>query len=144
MRAFRSHLRVSVAATLLLQLAVHLALPTALCCEPQHEMAAASAVDRSASPAKACCPGMAPGQICPMHGGSSAKPRAKDSSDCRIRCARGSDLSVPVHAFAGPLATPVLVDPAFAAGDFVPLLSIDTAGVTPEPTSPPPKPHAMV
>jgi hypothetical protein len=142
MRAFRTHIRSAVAATLLLQLAAYLALPTALCCEPQHEMAAAaSTVERGASPTKACCPGMSPGQMCPMHGGSSTKPRAKDS-DCRIKCARGSELSVPVQAFAGPLVTPILVDPAFAAGDFLSLLSIDTAGVTPEPTSPPPRPHA--
>jgi hypothetical protein len=143
MRALRSHIRSAVAATLLLQLTAYVALPTALCCEPQHEMADTSAV-RDASPAKACCPGMAPGQFCPMHGSSTSKARSKDASDCRIKCARGSELSVPVQAFVGPLATPILVDPAFAFGDVVSLPSIDTAGETPEPTSPPPRPHAMV
>jgi hypothetical protein len=143
MRTFRSHMRSAVAATLLLQLAAYLALPAALCCEPEHEMAAAAA-GRDASPAKGCCPGMAPGQFCPMHSGSASKARSKDASDCRIRCARGSELSIPVQAFVGPLATPILVDPAFAFGDVVSLPSIDTAGETPEPTSPPPRPHAMV
>jgi hypothetical protein len=143
MRAFRSHMRSAVAATLLLQLAAYLALPTALCCESQHEMASASAV-RDASPAKACCPGMAPGQFCPMHSGSSSRARSKDASDCRIKCARGSDLAVPIQAFVGPLATPIPVDPVLAPGDVVSLPSIDTAGETPKPTSPPPRPYAFV
>jgi len=51
-------LRVLASAWLICQLAGLMAAPVAVCAAP---------VDLTASTEEACCPGVAPGQVCPMH-----------------------------------------------------------------------------
>jgi hypothetical protein len=75
-----------------------------------------------AAPVAACCPGVAPGQVCPMHHTREGAKHCVMRSDCGSSTAAlltligGVGLVPPPVAFAGPfvVATPAL-RPAFPA-----------------------------
>src|SRR5437763_7577936 len=73
MRAVRRALRSAVWGWFAVQLAAWLAAPTVLCAHERHATA------HQAS----CCPGVGPGQVCPMHKTREGASKCAMSSACR-------------------------------------------------------------
>jgi hypothetical protein len=121
----RRRLSWAVGAWLLFQIANVAAAPVAFCCQ---NVAIAGDDEK-------CCPGLLPGQVCPMH-------HTKEGvATCRMRsmCA-GTDASLV--ALAGGLgAMPVVtaVVRPFALGDPLPVASRPSILRTDRPESPPPR-----
>jgi hypothetical protein len=132
MQSVRANLRAIAAALLLGQLAGFALLPAALCCE--REMPSAElqvSVDKDARP---CCPGMTPGQVCPMHRARSQKQDAP-----RLRCAPDSSNPMALIGLIGILSAPPATDVDFAPAGIVSFSTFDRPAGEITVHSPPPR-----
>ena len=106
------------------QVAGIVAAPLAFCCQ--------SAV---AADAEQCCPGLLPGQICPMH------HKSQSDRTCKMRdaCGRADAGLVSLAGVVGllPRATPVVI--AFDLGDTVASPAPSAISRAYRPESPPPR-----
>lgn len=125
--SMRPMLRALASAWLVCQLAGLIAAPVAMCVNPAE--AAASAED-------ACCPGVAPGQVCPMH------HTREGAKHCVMRsaCASGTTALLTLVGGVGllPSLTSSAVDTLAQAGA-APRLASATIARTELPESPPPR-----
>jgi hypothetical protein len=132
MRSVRANLRAVVAAMLLGQLAGFALLPAALCCTRE---TSGSGIQVSAHERKPCCPGMAPGQVCPMHRAESQKQQ----NGPRLRCAPDSGSPLALIGLLGILSAPPTADADVAPAGVVSISAFDrpTGEITVH--SPPPR-----
>jgi len=125
--SMRPMLRALASAWLVCQLAGLIAAPVAMCVNPAE--AAASAED-------ACCPGVAPGQVCPMH------HTREGAKHCVMRstCASGTTALLTLVGGVGllPSLTSSAVDTLAQAGA-APRLASATIARAELPESPPPR-----
>ena len=125
--SMRPMLRALASAWLVCQLAGLIAAPVAMCVNPAE--AAASAED-------ACCPGVAPGQVCPMH------HTREGAKHCVMRsaCASGTTALLTLVGGVGllPSLTSSAVD-TLAQSGAAPRLASATIARAELPESPPPR-----
>jgi hypothetical protein len=99
----RPSLRRTAGILLFLQMTMLAVSSTALCC--RNDLPAGSA--RASSDADhSCCPGVAPGQLCPMHKARSSKNSCRMTSGCATTDASLASL----FSFTGVLPTVARVD----------------------------------
>jgi hypothetical protein len=84
-----------------------------------------------------CCPGLLPGQLCPMH----HKTAAGSKSDCKMRniCAPADAMLVALAGGIGVLPRTTAVVSAFDPGDAVVALAPTALARSARPESPPPR-----
>jgi hypothetical protein len=128
MAAVRRRLSCIVGFWLACQLAGIVAAPLAFCCQPP------VAVNGE----EECCPGLAPGQMCPMH---HVRKGDRKEPTCKMRdaCNRGEAGLVSLAGVVGllPPATASVSD--FAIGDTVAALAPSAISRAHRPESPPPR-----
>ena len=83
-----------------------------------------------------CCPGLMPGQVCPMH-----HRTAPDKNECKMRnaCAPADAMLVALAGGAGVLAHATAVVNAFDPGDALAPSTPAAIARTSRPESPPPR-----
>jgi hypothetical protein len=121
----RRHLSWLICAWLACQIAGIAAAPVTFCCK-----------DITSSHDEAdCCPGLAPGQLCPMHHTVAGK------RECKMRNACGPS-DAALMALAGGIGVPPPATPVVSAFDLRETVHDRTAAVIPgtaRPESPPPR-----
>lgn len=134
MRPLRANLRPLATLMLLGQLVVFGSLPAALCCAAEEPSAALHVLaDRDAN--EPCCPGMAPGQMCPMH-----RAQARKTTDGpRMRCAMDSSASLPLLGLLGVLNAPEIATGESVASGAVSSHAFAALTIDITPISPPPR-----
>jgi hypothetical protein len=133
MQSVRANLRAVATAMLLGQLGGFALLPAALCCASE-TAATKLRVSAGHDGAKRCCPGMSPGQVCPMHGADSQKQDGP-----RLRCAPDSDNPTALIGLIGVLSAPATIGVEFASAEAIDLRSFDALTIDIIPISPPPR-----
>ena len=125
MLSVRRRLSWLVCAWLTCQIAGIAAAPLAFCCKD------APAV----SDEEECCPGLLPGQLCPMHHKTAGK------SECKMRnaCAPADAMLVALAGGVGVLPPATAFVNAFAPGDLLTPSTPTAIARTPSPESPPPR-----
>jgi hypothetical protein len=108
------------------QLAGIVAAPLAFCCR------GVEAVD---SDDDVCCPGLLPGQICPMHHKVEGKPTCK----MRDACGRADAALVSLAGIVGLLPSMTVAVSTFVAGDRFAALVPSAISRAYRPDSPPPR-----
>jgi hypothetical protein len=125
MSLVRRRLSWLVGAWLLCQIANVAAAPLTFCCQ---NVATSEDEDK-------CCPGLLPGQICPMHHVKEGEPTCKMRGVCT-----GTDASIVALAGGlGALPAATAAVSAFALGDLARLAPRSTILRTDRPESPPPR-----
>jgi hypothetical protein len=83
-----------------------------------------------------CCPGLLPGQLCPMHHKTAA-----GRNDCKMRslCAAADAMLVALAGATGVLPPSTAVVSPFDPGDVVALSAATSIARTARPESPPPR-----
>jgi hypothetical protein len=132
MQSVRANLRAVAAAMLLGQLVGFALLPAALCCA--RETPAAGMQVSAEHERKPCCPGMTPGQICPMHRAESQKQNGP-----RLRCAPDSGNPMALIGLIGVLSSPPATAAELVAVEGVRARSFDALTIDITPISPPPR-----
>jgi hypothetical protein len=83
-----------------------------------------------------CCPGLLPGQLCPMHHRTAA---GKNECKMRSACAPADAMLVALAAGAGMVPRATTVVSSFEPGDVVAPLAPTAVARTSRPESPPPR-----
>jgi len=125
MQVVRRRLSWVVAFWLACQVAGVVAAPLAFCCR---SMPAADDDEQ-------CCPGLLPGQICPMHHRREGEPTCK----MRDACGRADAALVSLAGVVGLLPAPTPVVSAFETGDRLTAIAASAIARTHRPESPPPR-----
>jgi len=127
MLAVRHRLSWIVSLWLSCQIAGVVAAPLAFCCQPT------VAVDE-----EECCPGLAPGQVCPMH---HARKGEKKEPTCKMRdaCGRADAGLVSLAGIVGLLPAPPAAVSAFEVCDHVNTIVPSALTRAYRPESPPPR-----
>jgi hypothetical protein len=128
MPAVRHRLSWVVGVWLACQIAGIVAAPLAFCCQTR-----AVAIDD-----EECCPGLAPGQICPMHHvrkGDQKQPACK----MRDACGRTDAGLVSLAGLVGLLPAATAAVSHFEVGDAVAASGPTTISLASRPESPPPR-----
>jgi hypothetical protein len=83
-----------------------------------------------------CCPGLMPGQLCPMHHRTAA-----NKNECKMRslCAPADAMLVALAGIVGMLRPATAVVSSFDPGDVVALSAPTAIARTSPPESPPPR-----
>jgi len=125
MLVVRRRLSWVIGAWLLCQIANVSAAPMTFCCQN----VATSADDEE------CCPGLLPGQVCPMHHTREGERTCKMRGSCT-----GTDASLLALASAlGAMPQPTVAVNAFAVGVLPRVAPVSTLLRTDRPESPPPR-----
>jgi hypothetical protein len=132
MQSVRANLRAIAAAMLLGQVAGFALIPAALCCVRETP---GSGIQVSVHERKPCCPGMTPGQVCPMHRGESQKQQ----NGPQLRCAPDSSNPMALIGLIGVLSAPVATAAEFVPVEVVRARSFDALTIDITPISPPPR-----
>jgi len=108
------------------QLAGLVAAPLAFCCSAVH----------TTDDDEICCPGLLPGQVCPMH-----HRREGGEPTCKMRdaCARADAGLVALAGFVGLLPGPTITVTAFQVGDPLAAIAPSAMSRAYRPESPPPR-----
>jgi hypothetical protein len=125
MSSVRRRLSWVVAFWLACQVAGVVAAPLAFCCR---SMPAADDDEQ-------CCPGLLPGQICPMHHRREGEPTCK----MRDACGRTDAALVSLAGVVGLLPAPTSVVSAFETGDRLTAIAASAIARAHRPESPPPR-----
>jgi hypothetical protein len=109
------------------QIAGVVAAPLAFCCQPV-----------LASDEEECCPGLAPGQMCPMH---HTRARDKKEPTCKMRdaCGRTDSGLVALAGVVGLLPPPTATVSSFEVGEAVHAAIPTLVARADRPESPPPR-----
>jgi len=110
------------------QVAGVVAAPLAFCCEQT----------KAATDDEDCCPGLAPGQMCPMHH-ARAGDRKEPACKMRDACGRADAGLVALSGVVGLLPAPTAVVSAFAVGDAFRAAAPVAISRAYRPESPPPR-----
>ena len=92
--------------------------------------------DRFGIDQESCCPGLLPGQMCPMHHRS-----ATDRSTCKMESACAHhDAALLTLLAVGVLTAPAPSIHAGSRTEAIPVMALPTAARATHPDAPPPKP----
>jgi len=126
MQVMRRRLSWLICAWLTCQIASVAAAPITFCCKDVP----------TATEEHDCCPGLLPGQLCPMHHRTAA---GKNECKMRSACAPADAMLVALAGGAGMLPRATAVVSTFEAGDAVAPLALTVVAHTSRPESPPPR-----
>src|SRR5205823_14947372 len=125
MPAVRRRLSWVVAFWLVCQVAGVVAAPLALCCRSTP----------AADDDERCCPGLLPGQTCPMHHRREGEPTCK----MRDACGRADAALVSLAGIVGLMPTATHAVSAFETGDRLTAIAESAIARAHRPDSPPPR-----
>ena len=126
MQVMRRRLSWLICAWLTCQIASVAAAPITFCCKDVP----------TATEEHDCCPGLLPGQLCPMHHRTAA---GKNECKMRSACAPADAMLVALAGGAGMLPRATAVVSTFEPGDAVAPLALTVVAHTSRPESPPPR-----
>ncbi len=129
MSAIRRRLSWIVGLWIAAQVAGVAAAPLAFCCEPT------AVVDDEAD----CCPGLAPGQMCPMHHVRKGDKKAEPTCKMRDACGRADAGLVSLAGVVGLLPPSTAAVNDFAVGDALRPAVFSALSHAYRPESPPPR-----